>query len=351
MKNFLIKPSAKIKIALNQLSKSGERCLVVIDNNNKLLGTLTDGDIRKSILKGSSLNSKIEKIYQKKPIYVLKNRYSSSKIKDIFISKRIDLIPVLDKKMRVVNIIYFDDIFGNKKRLRESKKNLTEVIIMAGGKGSRLEPFTNVLPKPLIPINGKPIIEHILEIFQKQKFVNFNISINFKSKILKSFFSEMSEKPKISFIEENKPLGTAGSLNLMKKKTKKPIIVSNCDTILNLNFNELLNFHNLNKNSITLVASKKEFTIPYGNCELDKKGNLKNLREKPKAKYFINVGLYVIEPKLFKIIPKNKHYDMTDLISAAKKRGYQIGVYPIGEKDWTDVGQWHEYRKAVDKML
>ena len=119
--------------------------------------------------------------------------------------------------MRVIKIIYFNDIFKNKKKFRDSKKNLTEIIIMAGGKGSRLQPFTNVLPKPLIPINGKPIIEHILEIFQKQEFINFNISINFKSKILKSFFSEMTEKPKISFIEENKPLGTAGSLNLMKK--------------------------------------------------------------------------------------------------------------------------------------
>ena len=351
MKNFLIKPSVKIKIALNQLSISGEGCLVVVDDKKKLLGTLTDGDVRKSILTGSSLNSKIEKNYQKKPLYVLKNRYSSNKIKQIFISKRIDLIPVLDRKMRVIKIIYFNDIFKNKKKFRDSKKNLTEIIIMAGGKGSRLQPFTNVLPKPLIPINGKPIIEHILEIFQKQEFINFNISINFKSKILKSFFSEMTEKPKISFIEEHKPLGTAGSLYLMKNKTKKPIIVSNCDTILNLNFNELLNFHNSNKNSITLVASKKEFTIPYGNCELDKKGNLKNLREKPKAKYFINVGLYVIEPKLLKIVPKNKHYNMTDLISATKKIGHQIGVYPIEEKDWTDVGQWHEYRKAVDKML
>ena len=194
MKNFLIKPSVKIKIALNQLSISGEGCLVVVDDKKKLLGTLTDGDVRKSILTGSSLNSKIEKIYQKKPVYVLKNHYSSNKIKEIFISKRIDLIPVLDRKMRVIKIIYFNDIFKNKKKFRDSKKNLTEIIIMAGGKGSRLQPFTNVLPKPLIPINGKPIIEHILEIFQKQEFINFNISINFKSKILKSFFLRNDRK-------------------------------------------------------------------------------------------------------------------------------------------------------------
>jgi dTDP-glucose pyrophosphorylase/predicted transcriptional regulator len=351
MKKFLIKPSAKIKAALSQLSKSGERCLVVIDDQKKLLGTLSDGDVRKSILKGSSLNSKIEKIYQKKPIFVIKNNYSISKIKEIFINKRIDLIPVLNKNMKIYNIIYFQNIFNNKKHIKDYKKNLTEIVIMAGGKGSRLEPFTNVLPKPLIPINDKPIIEHILDIFQKQKFVNFNITINFKSKILKAFFSEMSNKPKISFIEENKPLGTAGSIKNISKKTNKPFIVSNCDTIINLNYGELLNFHNINKNSLTLVASKKEFTIPYGNCELDKKGNLKNLKEKPKANYFINVGLYVINPQLLKIIPKNKHFDMTDLITVAKKKGNQIGVYPIEEKYWTDVGQWNEYRKAVDKMI
>ena len=121
MKNFLIKPSVKIKIALNQLSISGEGWLVVVDDKKKLLGTLTDGDVRKSILTGSSLNSKIEKIYQKKPVYVLKNRYSSNEIKEIFISKRIDLIPVLDRKMRVIKIIYFNDIFKNKKKFRDSK--------------------------------------------------------------------------------------------------------------------------------------------------------------------------------------------------------------------------------------
>ena len=122
MKNFLIKPSVKIKIALNQLSISGEGCLVVVDDKKKLLGTLTDGDVRKSILTGSSLNSKIEKIYQKKPVYVLKNRYSSNKIKEIFISKRIDLIPVLDRKMRVIKIIYFNDIFKIKKNSEIAKK-------------------------------------------------------------------------------------------------------------------------------------------------------------------------------------------------------------------------------------
>ena len=222
---------------------------------------------------------------------------------------------------------------------------------MAGGKGTRLEPFTNVLPKPLVPINEKPVIEHIIERFIKNRFDNFFITLNYKSKILKAYFQEMKPKFKLSFIDEPKPLGTAGGLSLLRSKLKKPFIVTNCDTIIDVNYDDLINFHITNSNDVTLVASSKEHIIPYGTCKLTKKGYLQNIIEKPKFDFFVNVGLYVLNPNLIKLIPKNKTYDMIDFLRFAKTKKKQIGVYPIDDESWIDVGQWSEYRKAVDRLI
>ena len=222
---------------------------------------------------------------------------------------------------------------------------------MAGGKGTRLEPFTNVLPKPLIPINEKPVIEHIIEKFVKNNVSNFLITLNYKSKILRAFFEEMKPKYKLTFVEEPKPLGTAGGLSLLLVKIKKPFLLTSCDTIININFDSLINFHISNKNDLTLVVSSKEYIIPYGTCTLNKVGNLKNIIEKPKLDFFVNIGLYVINPNLIKLIPKNRALDMPDLIELSKRKKKQIGVYPIDDESWIDVGQWSEYHKAIEKLI
>ena len=222
---------------------------------------------------------------------------------------------------------------------------------MAGGKGTRLEPFTNVLPKPLVPINEKPVIEHIIEKFTENKVSNFFIISNYKSKIIKAYFLEMKPKFKLSFIDESKPLGTAGGLSLLEGKIKKPFIVTNCDTIININFDDLMHFHISHNNDATLVVSSKEHIVPYGTCKLTKKGHLQKIIEKPKFDFFVNVGLYVLNPNLIKLIPKNKTYDMTDLIKLIKTKKKQVGAYPIDDESWIDVGQWSEYRKAVDRLI
>ena len=222
---------------------------------------------------------------------------------------------------------------------------------MAGGKGTRLEPFTNVLPKPLVPINEKPVIEHIIEKFVENKVSNFFITSNYKSKILKAYFQEKKPKFKLSFIDEPKPLGTAGGLSLLEGKLKKPFIVTNCDIIINVNFEDLMNFHTTNGNDVTLVVSSKEHIIPYGTCRLTKQGFLKKIVEKPKFDFFVNVGLYVFNPNLIKLIPHNKTYDMTHFIQQMKTKKKQVGVYPIDDESWIDVGQWSEYRKAVGRLI
>ena len=351
MKNLLIKPNSNIKDFLKQLSKAGEKCLVVVDKANRLLGTLSDGDVRKAILKGKYPNDTINGLYQKKSTFLEKSNYSLAQAKDIFIKKRIDIIPVVEGSKKVVDVITFNTIFKNNKNTNYSHSFLATVVIMAGGKGTRLEPFTNVLPKPLVPINDKPIIEHIVEKFTEYKVSNFFIILNYKSKILKAFFKEGKTKLKLSFIDETKPLGTAGGLSFLVGKIKKPFFVTNCDTIAKINFDDLMHFHIKNGNHLTLVASSKEHIIPYGTCTLTRKGHLKKIIEKSKFDFFANIGVYVINPNLIKLIPKGKACDMTDFINIIKKQKKQVGVYPIDDESWIDVGQWSEYHKAIDRLI
>jgi len=331
MKKILIQPNSNLKNALKLMSETSEKCLVVVDKKNKLLGTLSDGDVRRAILNGKIYKNKINKYYQKRPTFLRKKNYSLSQAKNIFIKKRIDVIPIVGEFRKVIDVITFEDIFKKNKNDSSFKTFSKTVIIMAGGKGTRLEPFTNVLPKPLVPINGKPVIEHIIEKFVENKVSNFFITSNYKSKILKAYFQEMKPKFKLTFVDESKPLGTAGGLSLLKNKIKKPFIVTNCDTIININFDNLMHFHISNKNDITLVVSSKEYIIPYGTCKLSKKGYLQKIVEKPKFDFFT--------------------YDITDLIQTAKTKKKQIGVYPIDDESWIDVGQWSEYHKAIDRLV
>ena len=352
MKNLLIKSNENIKNTLKQLSKTGEKCLVVVDNRNKILGTISDGDVRKALLKGKVYKDKINEFYQKDPIFLKKDNYSLSQAKNILIKKRIDIIPIIGKSRTVVDVLTFEKIF--KKNNHKSATLSKTVVIMAGGKGTRLEPFTSILPKPMVPINEKPVIEHIIEKFvdnNNNNNVNFFITLNYKSRILRAFFQEKKTNYKLSFVEEPKPLGTAGGLSLLKGKIKKPFLVTNCDTIININFDHLMSFHISNKNNLTLVASSKEYIIPYGTCKLNESGQLRSIIEKPKLDFFVNIGLYVLSPDLIKLIPKKRAFDMPDLIKLAKRRKKRIGVYPIDDKSWIDVGQWSEYRKAIKKLV
>ena len=352
MKSLLIKPNANIKNALEQLNKTGEKCLVVVDKKNKLLGTISDGDVRKAILKGKFYKNKINEFYQKNPIFLRKENYSLSQAKNVLIKKRIDIIPIIEKSRKVIDVLTFEKIFKKNKNKHKSSTFSKTVVIMAGGKGSRLEPFTSILPKPLVPINEKPVIEHIIEKFvDNNNNVNFFITLNYKSRVLRAFFQEKKTNYKLSFVEETKPLGTAGGLSLLEGKIKKPFLVTNCDTIININFDHLMSFHISNRNSLTLVASSKEYIIPYGTCKLNKSGQLRGIIEKPKLDFFVNIGLYVFSPDIIKLIPKKRAYDMPDLIKLVKRKKKRIGVYPIDDKSWIDVGQWSEYHKAIKKLI
>ena len=348
MKNLIIKQEFTIKQSLKKLNQSGEKSLVVVDTKtNVLLGTISDGDLRRAILSGSIINDSISEIYEKNPTVLIEGCFKNRDVKKIFINKKYDIIPVINDKKELVNILTWDVVFKNDKKIIGEKINVP-VVIMAGGKGTRMEPFTKVLPKPLIPIHDRPIIEHIIDRFIDIGCTDFHLTVNYKGKILKAYFEELNPKYKISFVDEDEPLGTAGSLRFLEGQITTPFFVTNCDIIIKADHQKLYNFHLKNKFDITLVASAKEYIIPYGTCDLTEDGHLAQINEKPKFNFLVNTGLYVLNPDI--LIPQNKFYHITHLIDNLNKNGKKIGVYPVDEDSWIDIGQWAEYKKAIGKI-
>jgi len=349
MKDLTISPDNTIKQALKKLNNAGEKCLVIVDDNQTLLGTLSGGDLRKAILKGASVNEPIEEHYHHSPTCFIDGEYTRDQAKKIFIKNKFDLIPIVDKKHRIIDVLIWEKVFENGIEGKAARLDVP-VVIMAGGKGTRLEPFTKILPKPLVPIHDKPVIEHIIEKFTAVGIDEFYMTVNYKSLILKAYFEELHSEYKIYFIDEHEPLGTAGSLQYLDGKFKKPFFVTNCDIIINCDYASVYKFHNQYDYDITLLASAKEYVIPYGICKLNGDGHLDCIHEKPQYDFLVNIGLYVINPELLKIIPKNTEYHITHLIEDAKKMGKRVGVYPVDNDAWVDVGQWAEYRKAVERL-
>ena len=349
MKEFLIQKSCTIIEALKRMSKSGEKSLIVVNHNEKLLGILSDGDLRRAILNKKKLTENISKIYNSNSFYLFENSYDLENLKKKALKQKIYFIPILNRNKKVTNLLTSTDLFSENKNIKTKNKNIP-VVIMAGGLGTRLEPFTKVLPKPLIPIDGKPIIDHIIESFKNSGSNTFYITLNYKSKILKSYFEELNHKYKIFFLEQKKPLGTAGALFLLKNRIAKNFFVTNSDIILNTDYIDLYNFHIESKNDITLVVAAKEYEIPYGSCEISSNGNLLKINEKPKYNFLINSGLYLLNNKILKLLKKNNKIDMNELIELAIEKKFKIKIYPVSDKQWIDVGQWVEYKKIVEKF-
>jgi len=347
LKKVFIKPSHTIKQALRQMDAMGEKTLLVVDDHNMLLGTISDGDIRRWILKGKSLSENISNAMNSKPIS-LKNNFERKMAKQLMVKQMLECLPVVDGNKKVISAVWWVDLFENKSK--KLKKLKIPVVIMAGGEGARLAPFTKILPKPLMPIGDKPIIEIIIGRFMDYGCNDFHLSLNYKSNIIKAYFNDFEHQYKIAYIEEELPLGTAGSLHFLKSHIKKTFFLSNCDILIEADYADIFKFHQQKKNKITLVSSMKNFMVPYGVCEIENGGILKGIKEKPEFDFFVNTGMYVLDKTVLEDIPKNKFYNMTDLISDYLKKGERIGVYPVSEKSWLDMGQLEELQDALKRF-
>ncbi len=349
MKNLIIKKNDNFKKCLQLIKRSGLRGLIVVDDKKKLIGSLSDGDIRKAVLKKYDLRKKIEFIFNKKPIFLFENEYSYQDLKNLFYKKKLTIIPIVDNSRKVKKIITSDILFKKKNLKIKKNKSLNKVpcIIMAGGKGTRLEPFTHILPKPLIPIKKKPVIEHIIKNYENYGIRKFWISINYKSEIIKAYFKELKHTFRIKYITENKPLGTIGSLSKINTTIAKNFFITNCDTISNVNLDLMHQFHIKNNYDLTIFASSKTHQVPYGICLSKKNGDLVKIQEKPKYNFLVNVGIYLAKNTILDYIPKNKQFHFTDLVKELKKNNKKIGLYTEKKNNWLDVGQWDEFKKTT----
>lgn len=348
IKSLLTRPNTTIRQAVQKLNDTGERILFVVDNGDHLIGTVTDGDIRRGIVNGFKFSDSVEKIIQKNFVSV-KNRMPSKEdyVRKLMLQTLIERVPVIDDNKVIIDVIRWADILKDDSSGENKKAHTNPIVIMAGGKGKRLDPFTRIFPKPLIPIGDRPVIELIMERFYKFGFYKFIYILNHKKEYLKLYLKENKYPYDIKLIEEKDTMGTAGGLSLLRDKIKEPFFLANCDSLLDVDFEELLNWHMEHKALMTIVGAHSEVKIPFGVLELSN-GKLKSVSEKPAHDVIVNTGVYVMDPKILSYLPDDTQINMDKLINLIVRKD-KITVFPI-YSGWFDVGQWKEYRKTVEKL-
>tara|TARA_Y100000589_G_C27193399_1_gene645737 strand:+ start:1901 stop:2944 length:1044 start_codon:yes stop_codon:yes gene_type:complete len=324
--------------AMKNLEREGSQIVLVVDEEDKLLGTISDGDIRRSLLIGKSLETKVSEVMNKNCITALKGE-KKQKLLETMKKKSINQIPILNEYGRILEVINIREL------IEVSDTYDNQVLIMAGGIGSRLRPYTENCPKPMLTIGTKPLLEMLLEKLIESGFTNFYISVNYlKEKIINYFEDGSRWNININYLIENKPLGTAGSISLLPKEIEKPFIVMNGDILTKFNLNQLIDFHNKNNSFATICAREYEVSIPFGVIETDGI-ELKRIVEKPIYKNYVNAGLYAFDPKVLEFFSKNEAKDMPDLINEIKELKKKVILCPIHEY-WLDIGRKETLKEA-----
>lgn len=340
-KDISITPDKTIKSALQILDVTAKKILFVVDGSGKLLGTVTDGDIRRGILKDTSLTDKITKVMKSNPKTA---RAGTNREEMLRLMKLTDVshLPVLDEQGKLVDVISRDELLDRQKR-----ENI--VVLMAGGLGTRLRPLTNDCPKPLLKIGKKPILETIIDSFIDCGFYRFYLAVNYKSEMIEEYFGDGSKYGvEIKYIHEKKRMGTAGALYFLPEKPVEPIIVMNGDLLTKLDFVELLDTHIKNASAATMAVREYSYQVPYGviNCDGDR---IVSIEEKPEHTYFVNAGIYVLEPEVVARVEKEEFFDMPNLFKDIIGEGGKVGVFPIREY-WLDIGRLDDFERAKSEF-
>lgn len=339
---------SSILSALKKMDTSHHKLLIVV-KDDKFFNLLSIGDIQRAIIKGIDLNSPLDGILRT-DTKVASIHEDKQKIEQIVRQRKNEFMPIVDDEGNLVDVVFWDDLFHTRIGRRTEDFNLP-VVIMAGGQGTRLRPLTNVLPKPLIPIGEQTMMEDIMDRFVECGCKYFYVSVNYMAEFIRHYFDNFSKhRYNIEYFQEDKPLGTAGSLHMLKGKINETFFVSNCDSILDEDYGEILRYHRENKNEITVASVMKNVYIPYGTLETGEGGALKSIQEKPELTFQINTGMYVLEPHLLREIPSDRVYHITYLIDSLVKKGRRVGVFPINEGSWIDIGNWGEYMNYIRRV-
>ena len=340
IENIKLRQNATIKEALEIIDSGAMQIALVVDDNDKLLGTLTDGDIRRGILRGLDLDSSIETIVFKEPA-IAKISSTKEEILKIALSKKLHQIPIVDDNGIVLDLKEIDELV-------EPKIKTNRVILMVGGLGTRLRPLTQDTPKPMLKVGNKPILQTIVEKFAEYGFVNITMCVNFNASIIRDYFGDGKEfGVNIDYVLEQKRMGTAGALSLLKERPSEPFFVMNGDLLTNVNFEHIFNYHTLNKATATMCVREYDYEVPYGVVKMND-NKITAIAEKPVQKFFVSAGIYMLSPEILDLIPQDEFYDMPTLFEKAIAQNKNVISFPIHEY-WIDIGRLEEYHKANEE--
>lgn len=334
LKEIIIDEDSTMVEAMENLGRSAKKVLFVA-RNGILTAAITDGDIRRWILSKGHLLAKVSDIANYNPKFVYEK--DKARAKEYMKKYSVEALPIVDENKKIVAVALWDD----RDIVPERELNIP-IVIMAGGLGTRLYPYTKILPKPLIPVGDLPIAEHIINRFHAYGCKKFYLIVNHKKNMIKAYFNEKEKDYDITYVDEEKPLGTGGGLYLLKNQIETTFILSNCDIIIEEDYEKMYNFHKKEKHLITMVCSLKNIKIPYGVVEIGEKGNIESMREKPKISFFANTGCYIVEPRVIEELEDSQSIGFPDIIKKYLQNGERVGVYPISENAWMDMGQLEE---------
>lgn len=340
--------SMTIVDAMAKIDSNSRGIVFIVDERDSLCGCITDGDIRRWILKAGDIHETVCCAMTHSPKYLFCEE--RAKANGVMVKNFITALPILDHNRHIIDIILFRE--GSNYSVPKKKKDLSDVpvVIMAGGKGTRLYPYTKVLPKPLIPIGDTPIVERIINCFTEYNILQYYMTVNYKKGMIKSYFEGLEALYRIKYIEEAKPLGTSGSIKLITDKLEKPLFVTNCDALILADYGDVYSYHINSGNAVTMVSALKNIIVPYGVIHAGDNGEIQSIDEKPKLSYFINTGMYVIDPDIIELIPDDTIFHMTDLVEEVMKKGGRVGMYPISEDSFLDMGEFGEMERMEEKL-
>ena len=339
---FVAKKDISVSEAMQKIDKNSYGILFLVDEKSKILACITDGDIRRFLLSGGSMSARAMEAANKNP----KVASDIDEAKALYHKRDIVVVPIVDDEGSIKDLYT-----GSRMRSDICRRSLeVPVVINAGGKGTRLDPFTRVLPKPLIPVGELPIIEHIMEEFKSYACNDFHIIVNYKRELMKAYFHENSRHYNITWYDEEKPLGTGGGLSLLKGVFDSTFFFVNCDVLLTADYESILKFHKENGNIITMVCAYKNINIPYGVVEMGLDGTIERMEEKPKMSFLTNAGIYLVEPEVVNDMNDGVSIGFPDLIEQEKKKGKKVAAFPVPESKWMDMGQLPELEKMRKKM-
>ena len=343
LERFIGSKDLSVSEAMQRIDNNACGILFLTDEQGKLVGCVTDGDVRRYLLAGGSMNGTAYDAANKMP----KAAHSLDEAKRLYDHKSFIIIPIEDGEGVIVDL-YTGELGASIRKLRNPLG--IPVVINAGGKGTRLDPYTKVLPKPLIPVGDLPIIEHIMKEYLSYSCDEFHIIVNYKKDLMKAYFADNDNHYNITWYDEEKPLGSGGGLSLLRGKFNSTFFFANCDALLTANYESMINFHRENKNVITMMCAYKNINIPYGVVDMGVNGSIKGMKEKPLMSFLTNTGIYIVEPEVIDDIEDGVSMGFPDIIEIERQKGKKVAVFPVSESDWMDMGQLPELEKMRIKL-